>query len=568
MRSTQGENRSRRTCPEILYDKSETASPTVATDSLMASIIIDAYERRHVGTADIAGAYLKAYMKDYTIMKFTGESVDILCKLNKKYLKFVTEENGVKVLYVRLIKAIYGCVQSALLWYQLFYSHLKDMGFVLNPYDPCVANKMINEKQCTITWYVDDTKISHVDPEVVTDVIEQIEAKFGKMTVKRGSEHVFLGMHINYKDNGTAEITMRDYLEESIVESGLDITRTATTPAKRDLFDINESSPRLENKEAETFHSVVAKLLYVAIRARPDILLAISFLCTRVSKSTKEDQVKLKRVLEYLKDTLHYKYILGADSLKKLDSGVDASYAVQQDMKSHTGGVMSFGIGGFTCKSSKQKLNTKSSTEAEVVGASDYLPNTIWLQNFLREQGYAIDESIYHQDNESAMKLEKNGRMSAGQKSRHINIRYFWIKDRTEASGIKIDHCPTLKMLADFFTKPLQGHLFRRFRDVILGHCPIASLHSSTLAPSEERVGKDRTGTNCTVPPVTKGPGKDEQTEVESESHEQVTVPITTLTTWADVVRRGCSANVPEEKNQRTRRFVSRNLLSRNNPVK
>ena len=279
-----------------LYDKSETASPTVATDSLMASIIIDAYERRHVGTADIAGVYLKAYMKDYTIMKFTGESVDILCKLNSKYIEFVTEENGVKVLYVRLIKAIYGCVQSALLWYQLFYSHLKAMGFELNPYDPCVANKMIDGKQCTITWYVDDTKISHVDPKVVTAVIEQIEAKFGKMTVKRGDEHVFLGMHIRYKDNGTAEITMREYyLEESITESDLNVTRTATTPAKRDLFEINESSPRLEVKEAETFHSVVAKLLYVAIRARPDILLAISFLCTRVSKSTKEDQIKLKQ---------------------------------------------------------------------------------------------------------------------------------------------------------------------------------------------------------------------------------------------------------------------------------
>ena len=135
-------------------------------------------------------------------------------------------------------------------------------------------------------------------------------------------------------------------------------------------------------------------------------------------------------------------------------------------MKSHTGGVMSFGLGGFVCKSSKQKLNTKSSTEAELVGASDYLPNTIWMQNFLRAQGYSMEESIFMQDNESAMKLETNGRMSAGQKSRHIEIRYFWIKDRTEANGIKINHCPTLSMLADFFTKPLQGHLFRRFRDV------------------------------------------------------------------------------------------------------
>jgi hypothetical protein len=98
-----------------LYDRSETASPTVATDSLMVSIIIDAFERRDIATADIAGAYLKAYMKDFTVMKFTGASVDILCKMNPKYKAFVTIEAGSKVLYVKLLKAIYGCVQSALL---------------------------------------------------------------------------------------------------------------------------------------------------------------------------------------------------------------------------------------------------------------------------------------------------------------------------------------------------------------------------------------------------------------------------------------------------------------------
>ena len=203
----------------------------MATDSLMASIVIDAHRKCDVGAADIAGAYLKAYMKDYILMKFTGISVDILCEMNPKYVPFVIMENGVKVSYVRLVKAIYGCVQSALLWYELFYSYLKEIGFELKPYDPCIANKESNGKQCTIAWYVDNTKISHVDPDVVTQVIEQIEERFGKMTVTRGSEHTFLGMHIVYNDNGTADITMRDYLEEAIVESGMQVKRVAATPA-------------------------------------------------------------------------------------------------------------------------------------------------------------------------------------------------------------------------------------------------------------------------------------------------------------------------------------------------
>jgi hypothetical protein len=483
-----------------LYDKSQTASPTVATDSLMVSIMIDAHEKRDVATADVAGAYLKAYMKDYVLMKFTGASVDILCEMNPKYVLFVVIENGVKVLYVRLIKAIYGCVQSALLWYELFYSYLKEIGFELNPYDPCIANKDINGKQCTIAWYVDDTKISHADPNIVTDVIAQIEERFGKMTITRGRKHVFLGMHITYNADGTADIIMRDYLEEAIAESGLEIMRTAATPAKRDLFDIDAQATPLTTKESETFHSVVAKLLYVATRARTDILLAVSFLCTRVSKSTVEDQAKLKRLLEYIKGTLHYTFTLGADDLKNLRTWVDASYAVHPDMKSHTGGVMSFGTGGLVGKSSKQKLNTKSSTEAELVGASDYLPNTLWVQMFLEKQGYKVETSILEQDNESAMKLEKNGRLSAGQKSRHINIRYFWIKDRATANGIAIRHCPTLEMLADFFTKPLQGKLFRRFRDVVLGYRHTDTLRRDPLLAAEERVGEGRPATDDVTP--------------------------------------------------------------------
>ena len=163
-----------------LYEKSETASPAVATDALILSIIIDAHEGRDVATADIAGAYLKAYMNDFVLMKFTGESVGVLCDLNPTHLPFVVVEKGVKTLYVKLIKAIYGCVKSTLLWYEIFHSSLKEMGFILNPYDPCVANCLINRKQCAIAWYVDDNKISHKDPDVVTMNIHKLEDVSGR----------------------------------------------------------------------------------------------------------------------------------------------------------------------------------------------------------------------------------------------------------------------------------------------------------------------------------------------------------------------------------------------------
>lgn len=200
-----------RTCADgrsqrSLYDKSQTASPTVSNDALILSIIIEAFEGRDVATADVAGAYLKAHMDDFVVMKFVGTSVRILCELNPSHEQNVVFENGVEVLYARLIKALYGCVKSALLLYKLFTGTLKKMvGFVLNPYNLCVANCMINGTQCTICWYVDDMKISHVHPNVVTRIIGQLEEHFDTMTVTRGKEHVFRVMSIRYDTDNINE---------------------------------------------------------------------------------------------------------------------------------------------------------------------------------------------------------------------------------------------------------------------------------------------------------------------------------------------------------------------------
>jgi len=209
--------------------------------------------------------------------------------------------------------------------------------------------------------------------------------------------------------------------------------------------------------------------------------------------------------------TIDLPLVLGADNVDTMRTWVDASYAVHDNMRSHTGGTISFGIGTIGSKSNKQKLNTKSSTEAELVGASDYLPTTIWVMNFLQEQGYPVQSSFFEQDNQSAIKMEKNGRMSAGQRSRHVNIRYFWIADRLKSEKIKIQYCPTQNMLADFLSKPLQGSLFVRLRDVLLGLKPVSSLVSGPT--DEERVG----GNTSVVQP---GP---------------------TDYTWADIVRKGCT---------------------------
>ena len=107
---------------------------------------------------------------------------------------------------------------------------------------------------------------------------------------------------------------------------------------------------------------------------------------------------------------------------------------------------------------------------------------------FLAEQGYELTETIFYQDKQSAIRLEKNGRASCGQKSRHIDIRYFFMQDRFEFESISAVYCPTDEMLANFFMKPLQGSLFWKFRAVLLCHCHVDTLTKSPLPPSKERV--------------------------------------------------------------------------------
>jgi hypothetical protein len=136
-------------------------------------------------------------------------------------------------------------------------------------------------------------------------------------------------------------------------------------------------------------------------------------------------------------------------------------------MKSHTGCVIGLGKGPIFGKSTTQKLNCKSSTEAELIGLSDSTNQVIWTRNFLIEQGFDIGPATIYQDNQSTIALVKNGK-SNSERTRHIAIRFFFVSDRVKSNEIKIEYMATGEMLADILTKPLQGNLFKKLRDQLL----------------------------------------------------------------------------------------------------
>jgi Reverse transcriptase (RNA-dependent DNA polymerase) len=452
-----------------LYEKSEASSPTVKTESVILTSVIDAAEERVIGVYDIPGAFLHSKLPDTVYMKVTGTLTRFLVAVAPDiYSSFVVTENGIDVIYLLLTRALYGCLKSALQFWKHLSGNLVKRGYTLNPYDSCVANKMIGGSQFTIVWHVDDLKLSHISETVMDEEVKWLESIYGPLVGSKGNQHTYLGMDLDF-DNRKLKVTMIPYLQEIIDEFPDEIGKASSTPAALHLFDESDDPVPLSAEKSKIFHHTVAKVLWAAIRARPDLLTTLSYLTCKVKNPDEDDYKKLKRMLSYIRETITLPLVLSADGTRVIKWWVDASFAVRKEMRSQTGATMSLGSGGIYSMSRKQKLNTTSSTEAELVAADDIMPQMIWTRNFLMSQGVKVTHNILYQDNRSAMLLEKNGTVSSSRRTRHINVRFFFIKDRITAEELELQYCPTDQMIGDYFTKPLQGKKFFFFRKIIMG---------------------------------------------------------------------------------------------------
>ena len=274
-------------------------------------------------------------MNDFVVMKMEGRLAKLVALVDRSiYSEYITTtRKGKPTLYVVLKKALYGCLRSALLFYETLTKDLKAYGFEINPYDPCVANMMIDGEQCTILWHVDDLKISHKDEAVIDKILNWLEDTYGKIRTTKGKQHTYVGMDLDFSNDGEVTVKMSDYLKETIEDFPIEITGTASTPVSLFLFTTNPDAEKLNERDAKAFHTAVAKLLFVTKRARGDIITAISFLTTRVKSPDEDDWKKLIRLLKYIKGTIDLPLTLSADNSSILKWWADGSFAVHADMK-------------------------------------------------------------------------------------------------------------------------------------------------------------------------------------------------------------------------------------------
>ena len=134
--------------------------------------------------------------------------------------------------------------------------------------------------------------------------------------------------------------------------------------------------------------------------------------------------------MKYIQGTIGLPLNLSIEKSRNIKWYVDSSFEVHKEMRNHTGGLLTMATVGAYVRYSKQKTNTKSSTEANIFGVNNILTQVIWAQYFLKEQGYDIHDNVIYQDKHSAIKLEKNRIQSSIKRKRHINIRYYFITDR------------------------------------------------------------------------------------------------------------------------------------------
>ena len=274
--------------PQRQYtSKEEVSSPTVSLEAMMLCCAIDAKENRCVVITEIPGAFLHTDMEDYVHMLLEGTIAKLIIKLEPSlYRKYVWYDRNRKTNALSTVKnVLYGMLQAALLFWKLLSNTLQDWGFKINKYNQSVASNIIQGKQCMIMWHVYDLKISHVDKDVIEEIVEKLTTKFGQdtpLTTNRGKVLDYLGIRIYYRKKGKVTFSMEDYIKKILEEAPCDMEGTAKRVSACHLFNTNDREKKLSEEKTQLFHHIVAKLLYLCRRTQQYIQTAVAFLFTRV----------------------------------------------------------------------------------------------------------------------------------------------------------------------------------------------------------------------------------------------------------------------------------------------
>ena len=435
-----------------------TNSPTVNFSSVLIGLHQSVQKGLKLATIDIKGAYLNAKLDEDIWVKINRQESEILCKIDEKFNKYLNDKGCI---IIKLNKALYGLKQSALRWYQTLKTSLLKLGYTSCKGDECLFKYGDN----LITVHVDDMLLMATDENEIIRIKNHIIKEFKEITFNNSNKLEYLGINI-IMEGDTIKLNQYGYIAK-IMEK-FNVTGGANYPSNEHLFKSkisNNQFEELNEVDIPEYHSCVMSLMFLAIRTRSDIVKEVTYLSTKVKNPAEQDVDKLRKILNYLKNTKEDCLSI-TKSEDKINIYVDASYNVHSDAKSHSGCAIFLGSNLIRARSSKQRIVTKSSTEAELVAIHDSLSTITNIIHILNELGFKDLPTLY-QDNMSTLKLIDNGQTFKG-RSNHINMKYYFIKQMIEDNQLKVEYKPTAEMKADILTKPLNGSNFIKMKNWLL----------------------------------------------------------------------------------------------------
>lgn len=351
----------------------------------------------------------------------------------------------------RLKKAIYGLKQSARSWNSKADDQLISLGFIRSKYEPCIYFKKVDSKLIIVAVYVDDFFIFHNHTKEAEALRNKLKSAFKLRDLGEASNCLGLQIDRNRK-TGEIKLSHKTYISNLLEKYQMSECKTVTTPMS-DVKSLINCTALHEERLEKPYQQLIGSLLYLAVTSRPDIVWPVIFLSQFNRKPTSAHWIAAKRILRYLKGTANFS-LRYKKSSKDIVGYSDADWANNcSNRKSFSGNVFKFAEGAVSWECRKQVTTALSSTEAEYISLSDASKEAIHLNHLLEELVGRRGPILLCCDNQSAMKLAENPVMH--QRTKHIDVRYHFIREHIANGNIKVKFVPSTRMIADALTKPL-----------------------------------------------------------------------------------------------------------------
>jgi len=435
----------------------DTYAGTAKRKSIMILLALAAQTDMHIHTADVKSAFLIPELQEEIYMQLP---VDYTGKANPRF--------------VRLRRALYGLKQAAHAFMVHLRTALTSLGFKQNPNDQCIYTRGKGENKIYVATHVDDLLILSRNIDNMLKFEEELSTKYEITTEHHPTS--YLGMQLDRDSTaGTIKLSLPSYSQKMVDKFLPDMrVKPAATPAPvtANAKGQTDVATPLSKQEQDTYMQLVGTALYLGICTRPDLLAQLQLLTQKMQSATTADMASAKRLLRYVKGTINHGITFHrgtGDDIGTLYAYADSAYGTTTDKKSIHGLCYSLGKHNAcfysTCK--KQTIVALSSTEAEYVAASEACRDILWFRSYLSNLGWSQPPStILFQDNLSCMDIANN--LDNNERTKHIDIKYHFIKDHINKGTLKMEYLPTTEMTADILTKALPYDQFVKLRDQLM----------------------------------------------------------------------------------------------------